>query len=151
VLLFASACAASSVYGFLQGAWPFGAVEAVWTGVAVRRWRGRVRVDSPSESRAIACDMSALSPSERRRYDDLRSRITGSVTQTISTKSSVRLRLDPSVPLPDITEWITMEHRCCPFLNVTMAVQADDTLWVELGGSAVIKAFVQAEFARVVR
>lgn len=42
VLLFASACAASSIYGFLQGAWPFGIVEAVWTGVAIRRWRGRL-------------------------------------------------------------------------------------------------------------
>lgn len=38
VLAFAVACAASSTYGFLQGAWPFGVVEAVWTVVAVRRW-----------------------------------------------------------------------------------------------------------------
>ena len=39
VLAFAGACALGSVYGFLQGAWPFGVVEAVWTVVAVRRWR----------------------------------------------------------------------------------------------------------------
>ena len=39
ILWFAAACAASSVYGFLQGAWPFGIVEAIWTGVAVQRWR----------------------------------------------------------------------------------------------------------------
>ena len=38
VLAFAGACVASSLYGFLQGAWPFGVVEAVWAGVAVRRW-----------------------------------------------------------------------------------------------------------------
>jgi hypothetical protein len=38
VLAFAGACAMGSVYGFLQGAWPFGLVEAVWSGVAVRRW-----------------------------------------------------------------------------------------------------------------
>ena len=38
VLAFAVACALGSVYGFLQGAWPFGLVEGVWTGVAVRRW-----------------------------------------------------------------------------------------------------------------
>ena len=38
VLGFAGACALGSVYGFLQGAWPFGAVEAVWCVVAVRRW-----------------------------------------------------------------------------------------------------------------
>lgn len=38
VLAFAGACAAGSAYGFLQGAWPFGLVEAVWTLVALRRW-----------------------------------------------------------------------------------------------------------------
>lgn len=39
VLLFALACALGSAYGFLQGAWPFGLVEAVWSLVALRRWR----------------------------------------------------------------------------------------------------------------
>jgi len=38
VLLFATSCALGSVYGFLQGAWPFGVVEAIWTLVALRRW-----------------------------------------------------------------------------------------------------------------
>jgi hypothetical protein len=35
---FAVACALSSVYGFLQGAWPFGVIEIAWTIVALRRW-----------------------------------------------------------------------------------------------------------------
>jgi hypothetical protein len=48
VLLFAGACAASSVYGSLQDAWPFGVIEAVWTGVAIRRWRARAHVHPPS-------------------------------------------------------------------------------------------------------
>ena len=38
-LAFAVACVLGSAYGFLQGAWPFGLVEAVWSVVAVRRWR----------------------------------------------------------------------------------------------------------------
>jgi hypothetical protein len=38
VLLFAGSCALGSVYGFLQGAWPFGLVEVIWSAVAVRRW-----------------------------------------------------------------------------------------------------------------
>jgi len=37
-LAFAFACAMGSAYGFLQGAWPFGAVEAVWAVVAARKW-----------------------------------------------------------------------------------------------------------------
>jgi hypothetical protein len=43
VLAFAAACALASIYGFLQGAWPFGIVEAIWAAVAVHRWRMRVR------------------------------------------------------------------------------------------------------------
>ena len=39
VLGFAGACALGSLYGFLQGAWPFGLVEAVWSLVALRRWQ----------------------------------------------------------------------------------------------------------------
>ena len=41
VLAFAAACLASSAYGFAQGAWPFGVVELVWSGVALRRWQLR--------------------------------------------------------------------------------------------------------------
>lgn len=39
ILAFAAACALASVYGFLQGAWPFGVVEAIWSLVAIRRWQ----------------------------------------------------------------------------------------------------------------
>jgi hypothetical protein len=38
ILCFAGACALGSIYGFLQGAWPFGVIEAIWAAVAVRRW-----------------------------------------------------------------------------------------------------------------
>jgi hypothetical protein len=38
ILAFAGSCAMGSAYGFLQGAWPFGLVEAVWSIVAMRRW-----------------------------------------------------------------------------------------------------------------
>lgn len=38
-LAFAVACALASAYGFLQGAWPFGLIEAVWALVAIHKWR----------------------------------------------------------------------------------------------------------------
>ena len=41
ILGFAVACALGSAYAFLQGAWPFGLVEAVWAVVAANRWRLR--------------------------------------------------------------------------------------------------------------
>jgi hypothetical protein len=41
ILAFAGACALGSLYGFLQGAWPFGLVEAIWAAVALKRWSRR--------------------------------------------------------------------------------------------------------------
>lgn len=38
ILAFAGSCLLGSAYGFIQGAWPFGLVEAVWAVVAARRW-----------------------------------------------------------------------------------------------------------------
>jgi hypothetical protein len=46
ILGFAAACALGSVYGFLQGAWPFGLVEAVWAVIALGRWRARIAASS---------------------------------------------------------------------------------------------------------
>ena len=43
VLGFAAACALSGVYAVLQGAWPFGIVEVVFTIVALRRFQQRLK------------------------------------------------------------------------------------------------------------
>jgi hypothetical protein len=42
IFAFAVACALGSIYGFLQGAWPFGVVEAVWAVIALVRFRKRL-------------------------------------------------------------------------------------------------------------
>ncbi len=45
ILAFAGACLLASAYGFLQGAWPFGLVEVIWSFVALRRWTLNRRVN----------------------------------------------------------------------------------------------------------
>jgi hypothetical protein len=47
IVAFAGACALGSVYGFLQGAWPFGIVEAIWAAVAARRWWRKIAGETP--------------------------------------------------------------------------------------------------------
>jgi hypothetical protein len=39
ILAFSAACILGSIYGFLQGAWPFGVIELVWSAIAFSRWR----------------------------------------------------------------------------------------------------------------
>jgi hypothetical protein len=50
IAAFALGCALSSTYGFLSGSWPFGAVEAIWTFVALRRYQQLRRPVSPAQS-----------------------------------------------------------------------------------------------------
>jgi hypothetical protein len=47
ILAFACGCALSSAYGFLAGTWPFGVVEAIWSLVALNRYR-TVRAKGPT-------------------------------------------------------------------------------------------------------
>jgi len=50
ILAFAGACGLASTYGFLQGAWPFGVIEAIWALIAAHRWqkrRAELRVSKP--------------------------------------------------------------------------------------------------------
>ena len=46
VAAFACGCALSSSYGFLAGTWPFGAVEAIWSLIALRRYLALRRASS---------------------------------------------------------------------------------------------------------
>jgi len=42
ILAFTGASLLASAYGFLQGAWRFGLVEAIWAGAVVHPWRKRL-------------------------------------------------------------------------------------------------------------
>ena len=53
ILAFAFSCLMGSAYGFLQGAWPFGFVEAVWAVVAALRWI-RTSRSQPAASATVA-------------------------------------------------------------------------------------------------
>jgi hypothetical protein len=44
IALFAMACALASAYGFLIGSLPFGAVEALWSAIALKRFRDTKRL-----------------------------------------------------------------------------------------------------------
>jgi hypothetical protein len=65
VLAFAGACVMASVYGFLQGAWPFGFVEGVWSVIALRRWQARDRPPPPVREENVAnfiADLIQIAP-----------------------------------------------------------------------------------------
>ena len=146
-LWFAGACLASSAYGFLQGAWPFGIVEGIWTGVALRRWRGAVGPASPRRDAVpIACDMTSFSPEERERYRLLRNRLMAAVSSALETSTGFTLTISDSVAPRDIADWLSLERRCCPFLDFTLHLDHGALAKVGLHGAAGTKDFLRGEF-----
>lgn len=61
ILAFAGGCALSSAYGFLAGTWPFGVVEAIWTGIALHRYV-RASADARQRSAGISQPNSVATP-----------------------------------------------------------------------------------------
>ena len=53
ILVFAVACLAAAAYAALIRSWPFAVVEAIWSGIALRRWllRRPPREESTNEAR----------------------------------------------------------------------------------------------------
>ncbi len=43
ILGFSLSCICASIYGFLQGVWPFGIVEAIWSLIALKKWRDALK------------------------------------------------------------------------------------------------------------
>ncbi len=56
ILAFAASCVLGSVYGFLQGAWPFGLVEGVWSCVALRRWISQLRISRQASGAEVGSE-----------------------------------------------------------------------------------------------
>jgi hypothetical protein len=86
------------------------------------------------------------SPDERRRYDTLRQLVLDAVRDVRNTATGFRLRVDEAASPQSIAEWMMLEHRCCPFLSLELALKDDGTSWIEMGGSASIKGCLRDEF-----
>lgn len=144
---FAGACLASSAYGFLQGAWPFGIVESVWTGVAIRRWRATTQPARPRpDAVPIACNMTAFSPDERERYRQLRDRVMHAVSVVVEAPTGFSLTVSDSLPSIDVAEWLMLERRCCPFLDLTLHLNHASVTTVDLHGGPGTTQFLRGEF-----
>lgn len=105
-------------------------------------------VPAAKHASAFACDVSALTPAERKRhFEEL-----GPALRAL--KKSVR-------ELPDgyefqfpadastfalLTEWIAGERACCPFFEINLRVDREKgPLWLRLTGRDGVKQFIEAE------
>jgi hypothetical protein len=114
--------------------------------VAIAQQRQKVVV---SES-PIACNMTALSPAERKRHGEVTRQMRASVQEVRELPDGYAFRLPASeTSIRETAEWIAKERLCCPFLAFNLEVSREGgPLWLHLTGRAGregVKPFLKAE------
>jgi hypothetical protein len=94
----------------------------------------------------IACQPQALSPTERKRQQALLEIVQKRIqaTQELSNGFAIRLPSERDTFM-DLAEWISLEHRCCPFVEFSLEWKRDDSVWVRLTGGPGVKEALAAE------
>ncbi len=154
VLAFAAACLAAAAYALATEAWVFAALEVVWGGVALSRWRRAAAGAAPGVMRRsdamtdvpIVCDMDAFQPGERERHAALWREASGRLAGAEAAGEGyvLRFRRTPGLPAT-LAEWASLERICCPFLTIAVEDGPEAGVVLRLSGPAGTRALLEAE------
>ena len=96
----------------------------------------------------FACNLNAISATDRPRYNDLVNRVRVAIRDRTEASNGYVFLLDSTrVTLPEVAEWISMERRCCPFLTLQLHVSGEEENWIlTLSGTEGVKPLLEATF-----
>jgi hypothetical protein len=96
-------------------------------------------------SAVIACNLGALSSSERARRGELAEAIQRSATAVDESDSGYRVQLPNESDICERTlELILLERRCCPFLALELQFEpGDGAVMLAIGGAPGVKEFLR--------
>lgn len=103
-----------------------------------------------STAAPIACNLDAISPGDRPRYDTLRAMLAAAAVGKRELPDGIAIHISTErMPLAQLAEWISFERKCCPFLDFTIDVAADSgPVWLSLTGRAGVKEFLSQALGR---
>jgi len=105
-------------------------------------------MDPMSESLGFHCNVHAFTASERLRYNELTRKLSEARAEVRELPGAYAFRvLCEKLPLAELAEFISLESRCCPFLDFSVELERDNgPLWLKLQRSEGVKPFIRAEF-----
>src|SRR5271168_1257770 len=98
----------------------------------------------------IACNLDAISASDRPRYDELRKMLAASAIGKRELSDGIAVRISTErMALAQLAEWISFERKCCPFLHFGIDVAPESgPVWVSLTGRPGVKEFLAQAFSK---
>jgi hypothetical protein len=93
------------------------------------------------------CNMSALNQDQRKRHDILTRNLLAKHVQIEELADGYGLRFpNDRLLFTALSEWVTLEQLCCPFLTLTIESQRDQgPIWLRVSGEDGVKDFLRAE------
>jgi hypothetical protein len=105
------------------------------------------RFDAPAQP--IACNLAALNHTERDRLSALLDKLTTGAVHRQELRDGYAYEIVPAkVSFREVAEWVSLESRCCPFLNFRIDL-AGRAVRLQLTGGSGVKQFIQAEMHRL--
>lgn len=103
--------------------------------------------DDPGCESGFACDLSALSATQRERRALLNEWLVEGATAVGDHPDGFDVHLEPGSPAADhVEEFLLLESLCCPFLRLSVVESPDHRGKIlEIRGGPGVKAFVAAE------
>ncbi len=101
-----------------------------------------------SEQSPFFCNVKALNGAEWDRLKQLQHKLADARVETLETPEGYGFRLAKGkIALSEVTEWISLEGRCCPFFDFKIEQQRDGgSLWLKVEGADGVKQFLRSEF-----
>jgi hypothetical protein len=98
----------------------------------------------------IACDLGAISASDRPRYNELRRMLASAAVRKRELPNGIEVQISTErMALAHLAEWISFERKCCPFLDFRIDVAPESgPVWVSLTGRAGVKEFLSHAFTK---
>ena len=102
-----------------------------------------------SSESPLACDLGAISASDRPRYHELRRAVAAWVVGKRELADGLAIQIDIGrIALPELAEWISFERKCCPFFEFRIDLASGSgPVWLSLTGRAGVKEFITEAFA----
>ena len=97
----------------------------------------------------LACDVTAIAPDERPKHLATSRELFSRIEEFRELPNGYEFRLaDEPALISQLTEFVSLEKLCCPFLTFVIEIQAErGPVWLGLTGRDGVKAFIREEIA----
>jgi hypothetical protein len=103
----------------------------------------------PTPAQPMACNIAALNHTERDRLHVLLDKLTTGAVHRQELPDGYAYEIAPAkVSFRGVAEWVSLESRCCPFLNFRLDL-AGGAVRLQLTGGSGVKEFIQTEMHRL--